>query len=206
MVIFVIVIVLLYLFCFLTGKDGFKEIILALLTWPVLISVFLSWLVMLFKEQIRNILKRIKKVDAGTFSVSVQEEKDNEEEKEKFNEVIRKNNEIWARVLENERNSAISALNILQEVSHDTLNRVIYEKMFWQFKYADLFLVYKTKCILIALNACIPKVSDISAEHEASISALKDCEFIIEEDGYYKITQIGRIFIDYLESVGFKIV
>ncbi len=58
MVIFVIVIVLLYLFCFLTGKDGFKEIILALLTWPVLISVFLSWLVMLFKEQIRNIHKK----------------------------------------------------------------------------------------------------------------------------------------------------
>lgn len=192
------------------------------LSWPVLLIVFLSSIILLFEEQLIFFLSKIKGIHMDKFSVSTQPyEEKNALPLEAVHKFIAIRDSEWKKTIDEVASTAQIAmkekvketenLERLINTLQQEINDIDFERIKWQFRYADQYLVGRTKLVLkiislserITLEGIWKQYEDIFnnlEERDAVFLALVEMNFIEKQLNEYYITKIGHLYINYLEE------
>ncbi|MEC0329159.1 hypothetical protein NYE69_17915 [Paenibacillus sp. FSL R5-0527] len=193
------------------------------LSWQVLLIVFLSSIIYLFEEPMRVFLYKIKGIQTDKLKIDTQQEQDiNSIPVDTVNKFMLHRDSEWQRSFDEVAAIAQSVINEKEEIAEELstyiknlqekINVVEYERIKWQFKYADRYLVGRTKLILkiISLSSSITpdivwqnyeKILNTIEERDAVFNALIEMNFIEQQLNEYYVTQSGELYIGFLEEV-----
>lgn len=188
------------------------------LSYPVLIFMLLTSLFYLFEDPIRKFLSGVKRVGGKDWEVVSQQ--DNEDSStltlENVQQFISERDSEWQNHINGVITSAdaqIENVNQEKEKLAEQIKNLEFDKVKWQFFYADRKLVLMTKHILKLISMIRTFNDDIfknkwgnivpnDNERRAMISALLELEFIAHNQNGFNITKIGDLYVAYLEKTG----
>jgi hypothetical protein len=193
-----------------------NDIIKIGLSWPVLLIVFLSSLVILFEEPIRKFLEEFRDIEAKGIKISRQQDKENNIDlipPKAVNDLLLQRDYDWQQLLETERQVAAASIENINASAKEYIDQILYESLNWRIKYAEIRLVRKTKIILDMISNAGPfsidtfenifqEIEPDKVERNAVMNALFELEFIEIYDASLQVTPHGRVYIAYLKNIG----
>jgi len=200
------------------STDSWIQITEIGLSWPVLSVIFFSSIIFLFEEQIRAFISKVRGIQGENWKVVCQQDSEDSEfmSIETVHNFISYRDSEWQCALDQIAVSAREAIDEVEEEKKkitDHISNIFSEKIFWQFSYANLFLVLRTKDILklisyrekINLRSFEKDWSQIvpsKSERIAMLNALHFLNFLSKINEDYYITELGQIYVNYLEETG----
>jgi hypothetical protein len=218
---FAYVVVLLFLgtlHAFIPLSVNLLEVTKIGLSWQVLLIVSMSSIIFLFEEPIRLFLSSVKGIEVDKLKVSCQQDNDQPESipPQAVIQLMSERDNQWQSSYDQAVATAQSAIDVTSRENQELrelLNKFYYDKLRWQFTYADKRLVLMTKHLLklISFREKFTKEAFSSEwgmiipdllEQNAMINVLLELEFIDVQDDGFRITNTGIVYVNYLEQSG----
>lgn len=194
------------------------------LSLPVLLVIFLSSIIYLYEEPIRAFISKIKGIHTDKIKIDTQQDHQdtNSIPIEAVHSFMALRDSEWQKSFDEVAAAANLAIKEKDEVAQNLSNlikdlqekvyTVEYERIKWHFRYADRFLVGRTKMTLKIISLSTPVSPDALwdkfenlfntiEERDAVLSALIDLNFVEEQLNEYYVTKTGELYIGFIEQV-----
>lgn len=119
--------------------ESYNEIIKLALSWPVMVFIILSWLVLLFRDNISYVLSSFRAMDIKGVKISMQSELDEQPDNERISpqamvKIIEERDLQWKKYVDDQE--AIS--NDIKDRAKQDIDYFYRQDLRWRFRYADM--------------------------------------------------------------------